>query len=49
MIDNLCHGGRIAMLGIPPEQMAIDWNKVVFNMLTIKAFTGARCTRRGTR
>jgi len=40
MIDNLCHGGRIAMLGIPSEQMAIDWNKVVFNMLTIKGIYG---------
>src|SRR2546430_12476200 len=37
MIDNLCHGGRIAMLGIPSEPMAIDWNKVVFNMLTIRS------------
>src|SRR5512136_1647959 len=26
MIDNMCHGGRIAMLGIPPAEMAIDWN-----------------------
>lgn len=40
MIDNLCHGGRIAMLGIPSEPMAIDWNKVVFNMLTIKGIYG---------
>jgi threonine 3-dehydrogenase len=40
MIDNMCHGGRIAMLGIPAEQMAIDWNKVVFNMLTIKGIYG---------
>jgi threonine 3-dehydrogenase len=40
MIDNLCHGGKIAMLGIPPEEMAIDWNKVVFNMLTIKGIYG---------
>ncbi len=40
MIDNMCHGGRIAMLGIPSEQMAIDWNKVVFNMLTIKGIYG---------
>ena len=40
MIDNMCHGGKIAMLGIPPEQMAIDWNKVVFNMLTIKGIYG---------
>jgi threonine 3-dehydrogenase len=40
MIDNMCHGGKIAMLGIPSEQMAIDWNKVVFNMLTIKGIYG---------
>jgi threonine 3-dehydrogenase len=40
MIDNICHGGKIAMLGIPSEQMAIDWNKVVFNMLTIKGIYG---------
>lgn len=40
MIDNMCHGGRIAMLGIPPEEIAIDWNKVVFNMLTIKGIYG---------
>jgi threonine 3-dehydrogenase len=40
MIDNMCHGGKIAMLGIPSGQMAIDWNKVVFNMLTIKGIYG---------
>jgi threonine 3-dehydrogenase len=40
MIDNMCHGGKIAMLGIPSEQIAIDWNKVVFNMLTIKGIYG---------
>ena len=28
------------MLGIPPEEFAIDWNKVVFNMLTIKGIYG---------
>jgi threonine 3-dehydrogenase len=40
MIDNMCHGGKIAMLGIPSERIAIDWNKVVFNMLTIKGIYG---------
>ena len=40
MIDNMCHGGKIAMLGIPEHEMAIDWNKVVFNMLTIKGIYG---------
>jgi len=32
MIDNMAHGGKIAMLGIPAEQIATDWNKIVFNM-----------------
>jgi threonine 3-dehydrogenase len=40
MIDNMAHGGKIAMLGIPSEEIAIDWNKVVFNMLTIKGIYG---------
>jgi threonine 3-dehydrogenase len=40
MVNNMCHGGKIAMLGIPSEEMAIDWNKVVFNMLTIKGIYG---------
>ncbi|MEW5979937.1 MAG: L-threonine 3-dehydrogenase [Acidobacteriota bacterium] len=40
MIDNMCHGGKIAMLGIPSEPIAIDWPKVVFNMLTIKGIYG---------
>jgi threonine 3-dehydrogenase len=40
MIDSMCHGGKIAMLGIPSAEMAIDWNKVVFNMLTIKGIYG---------
>ena len=40
MLDNMCHGGKIAMLGIPTEEMAIDWNKVVFNMLTIQGIYG---------
>jgi len=40
LIDNMCHGGKIAMLGIPSESIAIDWNKVVFNMLTIKGIYG---------
>jgi threonine 3-dehydrogenase len=40
MIDNMAHGGKIAMLGIQAEPIAIDWNKVVFNMLTIKGIYG---------
>jgi threonine 3-dehydrogenase len=40
MIDNMCHGGKIAILGIPPKEIAIDWNKVIFNMLTLKGIYG---------
>ncbi len=40
MIDNMCHGGKIAMLGIPAKPMEIDWRKVIFNMLTIKGIYG---------
>ena len=40
MLANMCHGGKVAMLGIPEQEMAIDWNTVVFNMLTIKGIYG---------
>jgi len=40
MLENMCHGGKIAMLGIPEESMPIDWNTVIFNMLTIKGIYG---------
>jgi len=40
LIGNMCHGAKIAVLGIPPEDLVIDWNAVVFNMLTIKGIYG---------
>jgi threonine 3-dehydrogenase len=40
MIANMSHGARIAMLGIPSEEMSIDWHSVIFNMLTIKGIYG---------
>ena len=40
MLSNMAHGGRIAMLGIPEDEIAIDWNTVVFNMLTIRGIYG---------
>jgi hypothetical protein len=41
MLANMCHGGRIALLGIPSGgELAIDWNTVIFNMLTIKGIYG---------
>jgi threonine 3-dehydrogenase len=39
MLANMCHGGKIALLGIMP-QTAIDWDYVVFNGLTIKGIYG---------
>ncbi len=40
ILDNMFHGGKIALLGIQPEQIPMDWNKVVFNMYTIKGIYG---------
>lgn len=40
LIDNMCHGGKVAILGLPSGQMAIDWHKVIFNMLTLKGVYG---------
>lgn len=40
MLANMCHGGKIAMLGIPDQEIAIDWNLIIFNMLTIKGIYG---------
>jgi threonine 3-dehydrogenase len=40
MLANMCHGGKIAMLGIPSREMPIDWHTVIFNMLTIKGIYG---------
>jgi len=40
MLTNMSHGGRIAMLGIPPNEISIDWNLVIFNMLTIQGIYG---------
>jgi len=40
MLDNMAHGGKIAILGIPEKEFAIDWHKVIFNMLTLKGIYG---------
>ena len=40
MLSNMSHGGKIAMLGIPNQDMSINWNQVIFNMLTIKGIYG---------
>ncbi len=40
MLANMCHGGKISLLGIPGNDVAIDWNTVIFNMLTLKGIYG---------
>lgn len=40
MLENMCHGGKIAMLGIPKRELPINWHTVIFNMLTIKGIYG---------
>ncbi len=40
MLANMCHGGRIALLGIQPGESAIDWNAVIFRSLVIKGIYG---------
>ncbi len=40
MLNNMNHGGKVAMLGIPPSDMAVDWNQVIFKGLVIKGIYG---------
>jgi len=40
MIANMCHGGKIALLGILPADTLIDWNTVIFSSLSIKGIYG---------
>ena len=40
MLANMSHGAKVAMLGIPSEAIAIDWNQVIFNQLTLRGIYG---------
>ncbi len=40
MLRTMHHGGKIAMLGIPPADMAIDWNEIIFKGLELKGIYG---------
>jgi threonine 3-dehydrogenase len=40
LLANMAHGGKIAILGIPEKEFAIDWNVVIFNMLNLKGIYG---------
>ena len=40
MLASMSHGAKIAMLGIPSQEMAINWNQVIFNQLTLRGIYG---------
>ncbi len=40
MLRTMHHGGSVAILGIPPDETAIDWNQVIFKGLTLKGIYG---------
>ncbi len=40
MLETMCHGGKIALLGIMPEATPVDWNQIVFNGIVIKGIYG---------
>lgn len=40
MLDHMNHGGKVAMLGIPSGETAIDWSKVIFKGLVLKGIYG---------
>ena len=40
MVANMTHGGRIAMLGLPADEFAVDWAKIVTSMITVKGIYG---------
>lgn len=42
LIGHMNHGGQVALLGIPPEKVAIDWNQVIFKGLTLQGIYGRR-------
>jgi threonine 3-dehydrogenase len=40
ILDNMAHGGRIALLGLPSEEITLDLHQVIFNMLTVRGIYG---------
>jgi len=47
MLENMCHGGKIAVLGIPSKPLTIDGRKLIFNGITSKASMAERCMKPG--
>ncbi len=39
-LDNMAHGGSIAILGIPTQEISLDVNEIVFKLLTIRGIYG---------
>ena len=40
MLRTMHHGGKVAILGIPPEETSVDWHQVIFKGLTLKGIYG---------
>ena len=40
MLASMCHGGKIALLGLPAEEFGVDWAHLVTNMITLKGIYG---------
>ncbi|RRD01840.1 L-threonine 3-dehydrogenase [Amphritea balenae] len=40
LLINMCHGGKVSILGIPADEVSIDLSTVIFNMLTLKGIYG---------
>jgi threonine 3-dehydrogenase len=40
MLASMNYGGRVALLGIPSSEIAIDWNQVIFKGLILKGIYG---------
>ena len=40
LLRTMHHGGKVALLGIPPDEMAIDWNEIIFKGLILKGIYG---------
>ena len=40
MLRTMHHGGSVALLGIPPGEMAIDWSQVIFKGLNMRGIYG---------
>jgi len=40
MLPAMCHGGKIAMLGLPTEEFGVAWSRLITNMITVKGIYG---------